>query len=209
MTRGLCVHRQTAATSASGVADSTTGGWADIKVKTDSGNTLSALLNVSGNATTLVAAPINSANWYWSNGGSATPSVATFNSWNTGAVGSNGQLAYPAGTYTVTVESHLNNMNANYLNGGAAYSTKTVSAAATVTIASNTVSLSANKDSVVRSKPFSVTITGRPNTVYHLWVKGTNTMDGTYDNQPPMLAPYQSGVTVDNQTWVGELRYST
>ncbi len=124
--------------------------------------------------------------------------------WSTGVVGSNGQLAYPAGTYTVTVESHMNNMLNNYLNGGAQYTGKTVSAAATVTIASNTVSLSANKDSVVRSKPFSVTITGRPNTVYHLWVKGTSTMDGSYDNQPPMLAPYQAGVAVDNESWVGQ-----
>ena len=98
----------------------------------------------------------------------------------------------------------MNNMLNNYLNGGAQYTGKTVSAAATVTIASNTVSLSANKDSVVRSKPFSVTITGRPNTVYHLWIKGTSTMDGSYDNQPPMIAPYQSGVTLDNASWVGE-----
>ena len=91
----------------------------------------------------------------------------------------------------------------NYLNGGATYTGKTVSEAKTVTIVSNTVKIEANKDSVVRSKPFSVTITGRPNSVYHVWVKGTSTMTGGYDDQPPMLAAFQAGVYVDNQTAVG------
>ena len=53
-------------------------------------------------------------------------------------------------------------------------------------------------DSVVRSKQFSVTITGKPNTIYHLWVKGTSTMDGSYDNQPPMIGLNQAGITMDN-----------
>ncbi|MEN6443183.1 MAG: MEMAR_RS02690 family S-layer glycoprotein [Methanoregula sp.] len=172
-------------------------GWAEIKVKTDSGNTLTSLLNDAKVPLSITSQKVNAPSWYWS-----TPALGN---WSTGVLGSTGANAYPAGTYTVTVESKMNNMLNNYLNGGASYTTKTVSSAQTVTIASNTVSLSANKDSVVRSKAFSVTITGRANTVYHLWVKGTSTMSGAYDDQPPMIAPYQAGVTLDNEANVGLL----
>ena len=91
----------------------------------------------------------------------------------------------------------------NYLNGGATYTGATVSQPATVTLASNTVSISANVNSVVRSKPFSVTITGKPYATYHLWVKGTNTMPGTYNNQPPFITANQAGVVFDNETTTG------
>jgi len=67
-----------------------------------------------------------------------------------------------------------------------------------VNVASNTVSITANQDTVVRSKSFSITITGRPNTYYYLWLKGTSSMDGSYDNQPPMLQQNQAGVNADN-----------
>ena len=77
---------------------------------------------------------------------------------------------------------------------------KTVAQTQTITLVSNTVSISANVDSVVRSKQFSVTITGKPNMVYHLWVKGTSTMDGHYDNQPPMIGLNQAGITMDPAT---------
>ncbi len=84
----------------------------------------------------------------------------------------------------------------NYLNGGATYTGKTISQPATVTISSNTVALAANVNSVVRSKPFSVTITGKPYQVYHLWIKGTSSMDGSYNNQPPYITPNQANVVV-------------
>ena len=57
----------------------------------------------------------------------------------------------------------------------------------TISLVSNTVKIEANKDSVVRSKPFSVTITGKPATVYHVWVKGTSNLAGGLDGQPPMV----------------------
>jgi PGF-CTERM protein len=59
------------------------------------------------------------------------------------------------------------------------------------------VKIEANKDSVVRSKPFSVTITGKPKTTYVLWVKGTSNMGGGLDGQPPMVNVGQDGVTFD------------
>ncbi|MFA5253837.1 MAG: MEMAR_RS02690 family S-layer glycoprotein, partial [Methanoregula sp.] len=111
-----------------------------------------------------------------------------------------GQQAYQAGTYQVWAESYMNGMYDNYKSGGAAYTGKTVAETQTVTIVSNTVKIEANKDSVVRSKQFSVTITGKPNMVYHVWVKGVSTMSGGYDDQPPMLAANQAGVVTDSTT---------
>jgi hypothetical protein len=167
--------------------------WADIKLKTESGNTYTSLLNKSNLPNAINKQNIDGPSWYW--GQSADNFLMT--NWSTSAMDATGQLAYPAGTYTLTVESHLNNMNDNYLLGGAAYTGKTVSEAKTVTLVSNTVKITANKDTVVRSKPFSVTVTGRPNTNYHVWVKGTKTMTGAFDNQPPMISLYQAGVTQD------------
>ncbi|MFA5414342.1 MAG: MEMAR_RS02690 family S-layer glycoprotein [Methanoregula sp.] len=169
-------------------------GWADIKVKTEQGNTFNKLIASDGAAIGLTGQSINTPSWYWAGNGVKGLS----GNWSTGATDINGQFIYPNGTYTVTVESKMNGMLDNYLNGGAAYAGKTVSQAQTVTIVSNTLKITANKDSVVRSKPFSVTITGRQNTIYHLWVKGTSSMSGGYNDQPPMISKYQVGVSQDS-----------
>ncbi len=106
-------------------------------------------------------------------------------------------------------------MKDNYKNAGADYTGKTVSPTGTVTLVSDTVKIEANKDSVVRSKSFSVTVTGKPQTTYYLWVKGTNSMDSTYDNQPPMINVNQQKVYFDNDvtqasagiTPIGDYKY--
>ena len=67
-------------------------------------------------------------------------------------------------------------MKSNYLSGAAAYTGRTVSETKTITLVSDTVSITANKDSVVRTKPFSVTITGKPSAFYNVWVKSTVNM---------------------------------
>ncbi|MCX6689057.1 MAG: DUF3821 domain-containing protein [Methanoregula sp.] len=171
----------------------TGGQWANIRVKTDQGNILTGLYGATGGTVnTLLSQVINAPAWYWGSTGTLTTD------WFTSALDSTGQNAYPAGTYTCYVESALNGMYDNYQLSGAAYTGKTVSAAQTVTLVSNTVKITANKDTVVRSKPFSVTITGRPNTNYHVWIKGTSMMSGAWDNQPPMFAPNQVGVTNDS-----------
>ena len=190
----------------------TTDKWGnmDIKVKPASGNTYASLYvnQTSGGSSYGTASiqfqPVNQSLWFWGTQGGQVP-VKTYPqninfAWATGAVDSTGQNAYPAGVYTVTAQSDLNGMYDNYLNGGASYTGKTVSQPATVTISSNTVSISANVDSVVRSKPFSVTITGKPGATYHLWVKGVSSMDGTYDNQPPIITPNQVGIVQDPTT---------
>jgi trimeric autotransporter adhesin len=173
--------------------------WMDIKVKSAAGNTVTAVYTQHGTAgyngaaiAGLTKLSVSSPQWFL-NGNAGS----TMNNWATDALDMNGQLAYPAGTYTVWAESYMNGMKDNYLSGGAAYSGKTVANTQTITLVSNTVSISANVDSVVRSKQFSVTITGKPNMVYHLWVKGTSTMSGGYDDQPPMIVPNQAGLTQD------------
>ena len=120
--------------------------------------------------------------------------------WKTDAT-INGQPAYAPGTYTVWAESLLNNMKSKYTDAsGATYTGKTVSAVKTVTLVSDTVKITVNKDSVVRSKPFSVTITGRPSAYYCLWIKGVSSLDSALDDQPPLLTPFQAGVTAWRST---------
>ena len=151
-------------------------GYVDIKVMPASGTTLTALYNDSGMTAPLVEQNITLASWTWG----ALPqfnwtgTAASSNVWGTGNIDTtNGQNRYPAGTYTVYAESDLNNMKANYQNGGASCTGKTISSTVTIALVSNTVKLDANMDTVVRSKPFSVTITGKPSAYYYLWVKST------------------------------------
>ena len=150
-------------------------GYIDIKVKDESGAVRTKLVGPDGVITAITAQAVTTSGWYW-----ASPIVTTpMANWSTDAIdATTGQFVYPAGTYTVWAESLLNNMKDNYRNAGADYTGKTVSQTYTVTIVSDTVKIEANKDTVVRSKPFSITVTGKPNTQYHVWVKGTRSMSG-------------------------------
>ena len=184
-------------------------GYVDIKVKDASGATLSKLVNGSfpGQfANNLTRQNVSYQPWYWGIAASTnnlnavsdlTPATTGLANWSTGALDINGQYVYAPGTYTITAESWLNGMKDNYKNAGADYTGKTVSAATTITLVSDSIKIEANKDSVVRSKPFSVTVTGKPLQAYHMWIKGTASMKGGYDDQPPMLTLYQSGVAQD------------
>ena len=165
-----------------------TDGYINIRVKDESGATFTQLQTANGlTMMNLSALNVSVSPYYLGD-------AATMN-WSTDALNANGQLAYPIGTYTVYAESKLNNMKNNYKNGGVDYTTKTISQTVTISLVSNTVKIEANKDSVVRSKPFSVTITGKPATTYHVWVKGTSNLDGQLDGQPPMVTAGQDGVT--------------
>ncbi|HOX35907.1 MAG TPA: MEMAR_RS02690 family S-layer glycoprotein [Methanoregulaceae archaeon] len=189
----------------------TTQGFVDIKVKTSNGATLTKLYNGSTDsaasvATTLQHMFVDQATWYWGNAsalasGSAPYSITPDNKiyWDTSATDSSGTRYYPAGTYTVTAEFYLNFIKDNYQNDGADYTGRTISAAKTITITTDTVKIEANKDTVVRSNDFSVTITGKPSTYYFIWVKGVTNMGvtGTTDDMPPMIVQFQQDVSND------------
>ena len=162
-------------------------GYINVRVKDESGATFTSVINADGG--TLGLSSLNITRTPYTLGGAVN--------WSTGAFNANGQLAYPIGTYTVYAESRLNNMKDNYKNGGVDYTTKTVSQTVTVSLVSNTVKIEANKDTVVRSKPFSVTITGKPRTTYKVWLKGTSNLAGGLDAQPPLVNTGQDGVAFD------------
>jgi len=168
-------------------------GFIDVKVKDESGTTFTQLmLGVQNGAPVLNATTkqfVDKQPYYLG-------SSAIY--WVTDALDTNNQYAYPVGTYSIWAESKLNYMKDNYKNGGADYTGKTVSATGTITLVSDSVKIEANKDSVVRSKSFSVTVTGKPSSTYYMWVKGTSALNSRYDNQPPMVGLGQEGVYVDN-----------
>jgi PGF-CTERM protein len=197
-------------------------GFIDIKVKTADGATLTYLWNNSQTSAAALTFPIpipltgmfvTETPWYWDNAtlfqsginhvavtsgfGSDALTLSNAMYWNTSAVDTLGARVYPSGTYTVTAEFNINSLKDNYKNAGADYTGKTISDAKTLTLIADTVAITASKDTVVRSKPFTLTITGKPNTVYYLWVKGTTAMAGNYDAQPPMLMQQQSGMYND------------
>jgi PGF-CTERM protein len=201
-------------------------GFMNIEVKTDQGNILNALYNASSVdrdiAIPLTGLFVSSQPWYWGNytNNTGAQRAATDTSeagsqwgglyqinwsmyWNTSALDDIGQKIYPAGTYTVTAKLDINAIKDNYKNAGADYAGKTVSEARTITIVSDTVKITANKDTVTRSKPFSVTVTGKPSTFYWVWVKGTSQMSGLYDDQPPMIPKNQVGVYLDTNPYQG------
>jgi PGF-CTERM protein len=173
-----------------------TDGYLDVVVKDETGAVFTALYgDISLVSNTTKALNVTTQPYTWGRNNSGRGPGIDF-VWNTAAKTSTGEKAYPAGTYTVSVVSKLNNMNSNYLSGSAAYTGRTVSETKTITLVSDSVSITANKDSVVRTKPFSVTITGRPSTLYNVWIKSTNNMNiNTYDGAPPIVTKFQDSVT--------------
>jgi PGF-CTERM protein len=180
-------------------------GFITIKIKDESGQVFTRLFT---NAAGSVTAPItnrwvNTQPWYLGDFNGMNNGLTLSTAWVTNALDAGtGMPSYPAGTYTVWTESTLSRMKDNYKLGTADYTGKTVSASGTVTLVSDTVKIESNKETVVRSKPFSVTITGRPLTTYWVWVKGTSSMSGAWNNQPPMVGLFQAAVYNDTPTGV-------
>ena len=175
-------------------------GYINIRVKDETGAQFVSLLNDTvangGDLQTMSSLNVTVSPYFWGIQPGTVTTPGTPGNWSTGALNANGQQAYAIGTYTVFAESRLNNMKDNYKNGGVDYTTKTISQTVTVSLVSNTVKIEANKDSVVRSKPFSITVTGKPKTTYHVWIKGTSNLAGGLDGQPPMVNVGQDGVTL-------------
>jgi len=164
-----------------------------VRVKTSDGAIYTSLFETTSTSYSIDSLRPTSDLWYW-----RPNPPADAQGWNTGVLDANGARMYKAGTYTVYAELNLNKIKDNYkAPDGSDYTGKTVSATQTVTITADTVKIEASKDVVVRGNAFSVTITGRPNTDYYLWVKGTGQMTGAALDQPPLLVASQKDVTND------------
>ena len=164
-------------------------GFVTIKVKTADGAVYDNLYQADGVTLPLADIAVNAQPYYW------VPVNDATQGWWTGYTDSTGNKLYKAGTYTVTAESNLNSMKDNYKDAsGNDYTGKTISATKTVVITSDSINIEVTKDSVVRGNPFSVTVKGRPNEYYYMWVKGTSSMKGTGDDQPPQVGPNQDSV---------------
>jgi hypothetical protein len=59
------------------------------------------------------------------------------------------------------------------------------------------VASSADSDSLTRGNTFTVTVVGKPNTTYYVWLTRTSTMSGEPGDQPPVIASYQANVEQD------------
>jgi PGF-CTERM protein len=172
-----------------GQINPTKDGFITIKVKSEGGATYSALYDINDDTNNLVELFPVGHPYVWDN------------DWYTGhTYGS--QYSYPSGTYYVTAESLLNRMKENYRDGGADYTGKTVSETRTVVIASDNLKIEAAKDSIVRGKTFTVSVTGKPSTAYHLWIKGIGTMDGDNAEEgtiPPRIMMNQEDVSAGDE----------
>jgi uncharacterized protein YneR len=134
-------------------------GYLDIRVRCENGTTLTTLYDDNSVERTLLALNVTTQPYTWGrNNGGSGPGIAYV--WNTST--------YPAGTYTVSVQSRLNNVLNNYLSGTAAYTGRTVSAAKTVTLV----------DGVPGSDALTQIAIFRPSTGYWYF---DNNLDGVVD----------------------------
>ncbi|PWR73663.1 PGF-CTERM sorting domain-containing protein [Methanospirillum stamsii] len=169
-----------------------------IKVKSADGGVYTTLVGNNGKEIALTQLSVNQQLWYWVSPDNKHTEPATNDGWYTAAEDKYGNRMYKAGTYTVWAECNANSMKDQYTApDGSDYTGKTISAVKSVQIATDQVKIEANKDTVVRGNPFSVTITGVPNAEYYVWAKGTGSMTGQPDDQPPMILDAQVDVKQD------------
>ena len=170
-----------------------------IKVKSADGGVYQSLVGNNNVDHSLAAQTVDKQLWYWVGEGADHSKYPKNDGWFTEAIDKYGNRMYKAGVYTAWVECNANSMKDQYkAPDGSDYTGKTISAVKSVTIATDQVKIEANKDTVVRGNPFSITITGVPNTEYYLWAKGTSSMAGTSTDQPPMVLSSQDGVKQDD-----------
>jgi hypothetical protein len=164
----------------------------NIKVRTQDGGVYTSLVGSNGAEIALTGLTIDQQVWYWVGKGTDNTQYPSNDGWDTGAVDRYGNRVYRAGTYTAWVETNVNKVKDNYVApDGSAYTGKTISATQSVTIATDQVRIEANKDTAVRGNSFTVTITGVPNFDYYVWVKGSSSMTGLPEDQPPMILTAQ------------------
>lgn len=156
----------------------------DINVTGPGGNTYSALRAQDGSDVSLLKIPVNNDPYYW-------VTALSNSGWFTGAKGpSGGNYMYSTGVYQFKVSCLANKLNLN--------SPTAVSLARNVEILPETLTITANTASIVRSKTFNLVINGRPNTWYYVYLKDCPaTFDGKQCNQPPLIVDGQENVLFD------------
>ena len=171
----------------------------NIKVETQDGGVYTNLVGSNGAEQALTGLTVDQQVWYWVGQGNDHTQYPSNDGWDTGAVDRYGNRVYKAGTYTAWVETNVNSVKDNYVApDGSSYTGKTISTVQSVTIATDQVRIEANKDTIVRGNSFTVTITGVPNFDYYVWVKGSSSMTGLPEDQPPMVLTAQEKVSQDN-----------
>ncbi len=157
-----------------------------IKVKDKSGEVYSALIDNTGAQNSLVVPVISSSMLVAGKGANASM-------WDTS------NANYKTGEYKVWAESNLNGIKDNYKDpSGADYTGKTITSQYSLTIGQDVLTIVANTDvAVVRNNDFAVTVTGRPNQAYSLWLSGSSDM-GASGNQPPRIKEGQTGVNLSD-----------
>lgn len=131
--------------------------------------------------------------WYW-----VPLEKNSEEGWNTNYRGPESTFVYRAGLYTFWTESNLNGIMDNYKDpSGNDFTGRTISVVRSVNIVSGSVSIVVSNETIIRGKPFTVTITGNPDSAYYLWVSDTNSMSGDAGDQPPSITFWQEDVTMD------------
>ena len=167
-----------------------------IKVKDQAGNVYNALIDETGQQNSLIV-PVTASSMLVAGKGA------------NGALWNTANSNYKTGEYKVWAETNLNGMKDNYKDpSGADYTGKTITSQYSVTIGQDKLTIEANTDvAVTRNNDFAVTVTGRPNQKYYLWIEGTSAMGGTND-QPPMIKEGQTGVALGDAE-AGAYNFST
>ncbi len=170
-----------------------TGAPVTIKVKDPSGNVYVALYNDLKQANGLVNIPVSSSSFFVKGTGTS------------GAMWDTNYQDYKNGDYKIWVESNVNGMKDNYKDpaSGADNTGKTISSVYTLTIGQDTLAITSNADAtagVIRNNDFAISISGRPNQAYNLWVSGTSSMSGAAGDMPPAIKSGQNGVAAGAAT---------
>ncbi|WP_421909239.1 MEMAR_RS02690 family S-layer glycoprotein [Methanolacinia petrolearia] len=166
----------------------------DVNVVTPSGATLIKLTNSTQGTSgiTNITGIQPTSQQYYTLKGANTPTSGTETVWQLNI------SQYSAGTYEVTAKCNVNGMTDNL----GSITGVTVSETATLELDKDTVSITADKETVVRNNDFSVTIDGKPSTYYYVWMSGTNSYNygnGSGDSDtsdiPPQFQPNQGDVS--------------
>jgi trimeric autotransporter adhesin len=168
-------------------------GFLTIRVRSPDGVMYTSLYQDETTLVSLTELSVNTMPWYW-----VPLEEGSEEGWSTGLKSPGQSRVYPLGDYSFWTESDLNGMKENYKDpSGNDFTGRTVSAVSTMTIISDDVQIEISNESVVRGDQFYVTITGKSNCAYYLWVADTSFMSGMAGNQPPNIILSQEGVMMD------------